>query len=125
MVAWGFSGNVEWIRQFFQVPAALLMLLLDGTQLWLSLVARRQFSPGEPMRSVWTLIALSAACDLFGDCAIQVLGLESRLNPVAGWWSHAAIQQWSTAGHLAGGLFRFALLAAGLYRALRAYRQAR
>lgn len=127
LAAWGLTGNPAWIREFFQIPAALLMVWLAAVELWLSSAARLQFAPGELMRRVWSLIAISAGADLVGTVAVQILGIESRLNVLTRLpgWSKGLAADISVVGHLFGGPLRGALLAAGLWYAVAAYHRAR
>lgn len=118
------SGNASWVEEFFRVPGGLLLVALAGMQLGYSFLAWRGFGRGEPMRSAWGFISLAAACELAGTLAIQILSVDSIVNPLRGtaFWSDAAwIRQ---AGLIAGGTCRFACLATGLFYALRVYRHA-
>ena len=117
--AWLLTGNRAWVEVVFRVPGALLMALLALTELWLSVRVLRQYSPGEPMRTAWWPIAFSAGCDLAGTVCVQVLGVESPLNPAP----VSAASAFRQFGLVVGGPCRFALLAAGLYLALRVYRR--
>jgi hypothetical protein len=126
LAAWRFSGDPAWIQQFFRLPGAFMMILLAAIQVWLSIWATRQFAPGEAMRSAWALITLSAACATAAAILVQFLSVPSVLNPLVR--LSATPEPWlrecGTVGHLLGGPARFALLAVGLYGALRAYRRA-
>jgi hypothetical protein len=126
LVAWRFSGDPHWIEQFFRIPGAFMMVLLAAMQVWLSIWAARQFSPGEEMRSAWTLITMSAVCAGAAAVLGQWLSVPSVVNPVARLL--ATPEKWfadfRTVAQLLGGPARFALLACGLYLALRAYRRA-
>ena len=127
VVAWRISGNAAWVSEFLKVPAALLMVWLAAVECWLSAAARLQFAPGELMRKVWTWVALSAAAHLAGNIGVQIFGANSRLN-LRTWFPGAStglIKDINTAGHLFGGPVRFALLAAGVWYAIAAYRKAR
>src|SRR4051794_14740402 len=88
LAAWRATGNDAWIREFFQVPGALLMLWLAAVELWLAAAARAEFARGEVLRTSWTLISLSAAADLVGVACVQILSVPSRLNvlvSIRGW----------------------------------------
>ena len=73
-LVWQLTGNVEWVVEFFQGPAALLMLWLALLQFSLSLNATRNFSSDDFLRPAWMLIACSAGCQLVGSFLTQVLG---------------------------------------------------
>jgi len=126
LVAWRLSGDSVWVEQFFRIPGSFMMVLLASIQVWLSIWAARQFSPGEEMHSAWNLITMSAMCAAAASVLVRWLSVPSILNPVVR--LSATPEQWfrefRTAGHLLAGPVRFALLAAGLYVALRAYRRA-
>jgi hypothetical protein len=126
LAAWRITGNYAWVREFFYVPAALLMVWLAAVQVWLSAVARRHFAPGEPMRRVWTLAGLAAVANVGAAVGVQVLAVESQINVLGRLpgWSGAWAEGMRDWGHLLGGPVRFLLLAAGLWFALAAYRRA-
>jgi hypothetical protein len=127
LVIWRVTGNVAWVNEFFRVPAALMMVWLAALELWLSATARVHFAPGELMRRVWTLIALSSAADLAGTVCVQILGRSSRVNvlELLPGWSASLGRSIEAGGHLLNGPTRFALLAGGMWYAFVAYRRAR
>jgi len=122
---WQATGIVAWIVGFFTVPGALLLVALAIVQVWFCLRVCREFSPGEPMRRAWQLIAWSAGFDLAGTLAIQVLGANASVNPLVrmSWWSGPVRQTILDIGHVLQGPCRFVLLAAGLFCVLRLYRE--
>jgi hypothetical protein len=122
---WRSTGNDRWIEEFFRVPGALLIVSLAGVQLSFSLLVLREFSPEQPMRKAWRLIAISAGFDLAGSICIQVLSVHSALNPLTAmaWWDGSTATSLRYFGLVLGGTFRYALLAAGLAWALRVYRR--
>ena len=63
-----------------------------------------------------TLITLSAGCQVVGSMLSQVLGVDSRLNPLVHEpaWSESLIPELRSLGITIGGTLRFALLSAGL-----------
>ncbi len=121
-VIWMVTGNVGALRLFFDYPGAVCLIVLSVVELGLSLLARVQFSRGEPLRSVWSLISLGAAAHVLGGILSQVLGTSSGLNPFARnpAWPQTAIRQW---GLTIGGPLQMALLAASLALALKTYRR--
>jgi hypothetical protein len=124
-LVWQSTGNDAWVVEFFQVPAALLTIWLAMLQFSLSLNANRNFAPDDLLRPAWTLIAASAGCQLVGFLLSQVLGVNSRINPLAlqpGWRESLLPELWHV-GLTIGGTFRFALLSVGLHYAVKAYRQ--
>ena len=125
-LAWKLTDNLAWVVEFFQAPAALLMVWLALLQFSLSLHATRSFSPDDWLRPAWMLITSSAGFQLVGTVLIQLLGTDSRLNPIAhqAVWRETLIPLLRHVGHTIGETLRFALLSAGLYYALKAYRRA-
>lgn len=122
--AWLVTGNPAWAIQFFQVPAAVLMVCLALTEFWLASLVIRHFSSDDLLRPGWTLITASAGFQLIGMVCSQILGVQSRINPLALVpQASSVIPLMRNIGLLAGGTFRYAFLAAGLYFALKAYRQ--
>ena len=125
-LAWKLTDNLAWVVEFFQAPAALLMIWLALLQFSLSLYATRSFSPDDLLRPAWMLITSSAGFQLVGTVLIQLLGTDSRLNPIAHQadWREMLIPVIRHVGHVIEGTLRFALLSAGLCYALKAYRRA-
>ena len=123
VIAWRYSGNAAWIEQFFRIPGAFMMVCLGVARVWLSAWAARQFAPGEDMRRAWMLMTVASVCSAASTVLVQVLAVRSILNPLAH-LPAAAFAQFQAAGHLLGGPIRFALLAGGLYAALRGYGRA-
>jgi hypothetical protein len=124
--AWRITGNIAWVVEFFQLPAALIMAWLAIVEVWLCIYAITQFSPDDLLHRGWILIAGSAGCQLVGTVYSQILGVSSRLNPLTRQQGQAewAISLARHIGLTVGGPFRFSLLAGGLFLALMAYRRA-
>lgn len=122
---WQLTGNDQWIEQYFQIPVALLLVWLTAIQFGSSLLVVREFSPDQPMRKAWRLIAFSAGFDLTGNIFVQILGSPSTLNPVT-WLGlpRESAETFREFGLVLGGSCRFAFLAAGLAWALKVYRRA-
>jgi hypothetical protein len=120
-----FTGDATWVESFFRIPGALLALFLATVELWFSLLVLNHFSSGEPMYAVWLSISGSAAFDLAGVTASQVLAAESALNPLThfSWWSVQAAISIRQYGFLLGGTCRFILLAVGLGLCVRIYQR--
>lgn len=122
---WQLTANEAWVDEFFRVPAALLMVFLALLEFWLSVAVIHHFSADDLLRPGWTLISCSAGCQFVGMICSQVLGVRSRINPleVISGAEQFLIPLMRNVGLLIGGSFRFALLAAGLHFALKAYKQ--
>lgn len=122
--AWLITGNPAWAVEFFQVPAAVLMVCLALIEFWLASLVIRHFSSDDLLRPGWTLIAASAGCQLIGMVCSQVLGSQSRINPlVLSPHATSLVPLMRHVGLLAGGTFRYGFLAGGMVFALKAYRQ--
>lgn len=121
-VVWQLSGNMAWVVEFFGVPAAVLMVCLGGTEFGLSILATQHFAPDDLLRPGWVLIACSGGCQTVGFLCSQIFGAHSRLNPFTN-SAEPLIPLARDIGLLIGGTFRFALLAAGLHFALKAYQR--
>ncbi len=101
-----------------------MLVFLAAASLVLGRRVQREFSPEQPMYRAWSLIVISAACDLTGALFTQFLSAPMALNPLAhaSWWSPALAAWLRQFGQSAGGSLRFAFLAAGLFQVLRVYR---
>jgi uncharacterized membrane protein YsdA (DUF1294 family) len=119
------TRNPAWVEDFFRVPGAMLALMLAVVELWFSLQVLHHFSSDEPMHAVWVFVAGSAAFDLAGVVASQVLAAESVLNPLTNsdWWSPQRGVVFRQYGLLLGGTCRFTLLAVGLALSVRIYQR--
>jgi len=122
---WLVSGNVNPLTQFFRIPGALLLVCLAAMQLGIALRVCRELNPGEPLQIAWRIIVISAACNLLGSILIQVLSLDSLVNPLHYFAQTAGFALiLRDVGLVLGGVCRFAPLAAGLFFVLRLYRSA-
>jgi hypothetical protein len=97
------TGDSFWVRTFFDYPGALFFVAAAALQAWLSFRCWRQFSAGDLLRPAWFLIGLSGVAQLTGSVANSVL----RLHEIGALLSPAYM----------------ALLAAGLWRVLKACRR--
>lgn len=124
-VAWQVTGQATWVEQFFKVPAAVLLVTLAAAQLLVSVSVVREFSPGQPLRIAWQLIAMSAGCDLAGGLLVHILSVDMPVNPLThlGLWTSSTGHALEQGGFVVGGSCRFILLTAGLFWALKTYRQ--
>jgi hypothetical protein len=122
---WRWTADDRWVEDFFKVPGALLLTTFAVIELCFSLLVIREFSPDQPMRKAWRLIAFSAGCDVISALSVQVFAAQSLLNPLArmSWWSDSAAATVRQFGLSVGGPFRFALLVTAFAYALRAYRR--
>lgn len=123
--AYRITGNADLIEFFFRVPGAIAAVALATLQLALSTLVCRQFETSEPMGIAWQFISLAAACEVAATLANQIFAVNSILNPLrlASWWSEPAAAGIHQFGFIMGGTLRFALLALGLFGALRVYQR--
>jgi hypothetical protein len=123
--SWKFTGNIIWVEEYFRLPGALALVFLPAAELLFCLRVGREYSPGQPMRRAWDLIAISAGCDFAGALFVQILGTQTALNPLShsAWWSASEAASLRAYGQVLGGSLRFGFLAAGLFQALRSYRK--
>jgi len=121
-VEWVTTGNEGTLRLFFDYIGALWLIALSLAELGFCLLARAQFSPGEPLRRVWSLASLGAAAHAVGSILSQALGIPGGLNPFAGnaGWPAAAAREW---GLTIGGPLQMIFLASALAFALKTYRR--
>jgi hypothetical protein len=105
-LAWIATGNDLWLAYFFDFQGALFFLLCDFIGFWLSLAVWRKLSPGDAMKTAWSLISLSFVLRVICDILTQLLGINSSLL-----------------GQVIGGPGAMILLAGGLLVALRVYRR--
>ncbi|MGE5571184.1 MAG: hypothetical protein ACM3S5_19290 [Rhodospirillales bacterium] len=119
---WVATGDERALRLFFDYAGALWLIALTLAELGLCLLARAQFSRGEPLRKVWSLVSLSAAAHAAGSILSQALGTSTGLNPFAGdtGWPREAVRQW---GLTIGGPLQMTFLAPALALALKTYRR--
>jgi hypothetical protein len=125
VLLWGITGQDVWVREFFRIPAKLLLLALPAVEIWMILGALREFRPGQPLRTAWQWIALAAACNLTGIMLGQVVStqwLSDVFDPILGGRLNIA-SIIRGAGFLLAGTVRFAFLTAALWRTLQTYRR--
>jgi hypothetical protein len=125
--AWSWSGDVAWVQGYFRHQLALFLLATPAVELWLCVRSWRMFSPGDPLRPAWLLLACAAGFHAAEMACSEALGVQSHLNP----WltNNAALSQmifnnlrWL--GATMGGPMRWALSACGFFLVLRVYRRA-
>lgn len=125
LAAWWIDGDLDWLVKFFQAPGAAILIWLAALELWLAVSVIEYYSPDDLLRPAWTLIACSAAVQLCGMVFSQVIGVKSAGNPLLV-LTGLPDSSFALAKHLGlaiGGTLRFGLLSAGLWFALKAYRQ--
>lgn len=126
LVAWGATGNVAWVVDFFRIPGALLLSWLAFVEFWLALRVQRHFLPGEPLHRAWLWICAAALAHFLSAVCAQILSLNGGINPLAHLpnWTNSAAESFRNLGLVVGGTFRYALLAIGLFSILKVYRRA-
>jgi hypothetical protein len=125
LVAWQITGRVECVRVFFRGPGALYLVFLAALEFSLARMVVRQFAEGEPLQPAWFLIMLSAGCHTVSALCVQVLSVNSALNPLS--YGGEPVGGNATNiyrfGILVGGPLQMLLLAAGLGWLLRMCRR--
>ena len=69
--AWLITGNAAWLHYFFGYQSPVFFVSFSLVEFSLSIIAWRQFSPGQSLRMAWMLISLAAACHLLGALLTQ------------------------------------------------------
>jgi len=105
-VIWLGTSRAEWLPLFFDYPGTFTVIALNLAGAVLSLLARGQFSRGEPLRLVWSVLTLAAACNLASGILSQMAG-----------------EGWLRGRLILGGPAQTVLLVLGLTLALRIYRR--
>ncbi len=82
-VFWRIMGDNTRIELFFKYQGSLFFVICAAAELWLAWNAFRQFSPGEPLRMPWLLIAFASFYRFAGYLFSQILNSESYLNPLS------------------------------------------
>ncbi len=126
VVLWRLTANDSWIDLFFKYQGCLFFIVCAALEAYLAWSAFRQFSPGEPMRAAWLLIAIGSLYRLTGFIFTQTLSVESYLNPlflVFGSLDASVSSTCRRFGLLVSGPLHMALLAAGLFLILRILRR--
>jgi hypothetical protein len=123
-IHWLATGDPSWVNMFFRYPGALFFLLMASLELGLSLRVWREFEPQESLSAAWALLVLAAGCHLLSALFAQILGQDSRLNPVfLGNPQNHTIGSLREFGVLAGGPLHMLVLAQGLFLVLRVYKR--
>jgi hypothetical protein len=122
---WDPTTELRWLVSYTRGPGALLLVSMAIAGFWFSYRVSQQFSPGEPLLTGWRLIALSGAFDTLGAIVVQILAVDSVLNPltVGAWWSPGLATDIGEWGRFMGGPCRMLVLAAGLLFVLEVYRR--
>jgi hypothetical protein len=126
MALWLATRDFTPVRLFFDYPSPLLLTGLRIAELCFCGLVLRSFLPGDPLRPAWLLITFAAVCHVAGSLFGDILAASSAINPLV--WFRAAqpslLEQCRRCGLAVGGPLEMALLAAGLFLALRTYHQA-
>ena len=77
-----FTGSYQLLVFLFNYPGAAFLILVTGAEAYFAFRALQLFGRGEPMRTSWTLIFLSACCSLTGAALTQVLSAQIPWNPL-------------------------------------------
>ncbi len=112
------------LAEYFHLQAPVFLFTLAAVEYCLSIVAWRLFGRGDPLRSAWLLIMMSAACRAMALLAACVLdraaGAAWRSGPEA---AKAQAEAGRELAMAVGNPFSLALLAAGLFVVIRQYKR--
>ncbi len=125
-ILWRATGEDARINLFFAYQGSLFTVLFATVEVCLAWVAFRQFSPGEPLRLAWMLIAIASFYRCIGYLFSQIFDTTSNLNPVhlvLGPQDSHFYQTCQNFGLLISGPVSMAVLAAGLFLVLRILRR--
>jgi len=120
------TGRAECVRTFFRGPGAFCLVFLATLEFSLARLVVRQFAEGEPLQPAWFLIMLSGGCHMASALCVQILSVNSALNPLSGGVGagpDATLSALYRFGIVVGGPMHMLLLAAGLGWMLRMCRR--
>jgi hypothetical protein len=114
------TGSYDLFIALFSTVGAAFFVLVTATEVYFTYRARSQFEPGEPMRTTWTLVFLSACCRLAGTSFAQILSAKIVWNPlvILKAWHPEQSSVLHDLGIVMAGPVALAFLAAGLMRAV-------
>jgi len=123
---WRFTGDTEWVVDYFHVPAALLAIWLAVQGFRLSRDVVNHYSSSDWLRPGWMSIVWSNLFALGLCLFFQLLGDAITIHPLLPLTEHATLlSAVRNLGLGLGRLLRFGLLAVGLIFALRACQRLR
>src|SRR5689334_9262064 len=123
---WLLQGYQPLFRYYFGYEDPLFLIACTLLEFSVALRASKQFSPEQPLRWAWLIIASSAACQLVGMLLSHWLCLDSNLNPlyathINGYATFTNVVR--PLGMLLGGPVHMVILGCGLYLPLRLCRR--
>lgn len=121
------TASDDWVlRIYFDYEGVLVFMFMSAVQLVCAIFAYRSFTADEALGTAWFYIMWSSVAGFVGTILKQVFAVNTALNPVAAdmfGGSHDARALFGNVGTVIGGPIQLILLGAGLYLALRVYRQ--
>jgi hypothetical protein len=117
---WLYTDDVTPLLTYFLIPGAGFLVFAAVAETSLAARAMRAFGAGEPMRSVWSLIAVGGGFKIAGAVLAHVLASPSPMNPLWGSQSEAR-EAVRFLGLLLGGAVPLLFLTVALTRVLRLY----
>ena len=119
------NKNETWIRVYFDYLGALFFVVFGALEVFLSLLARRQFYADEPLRKAWSLIMVASSVRWLGLVLANWFSVPSSINPrfyFAQPWDAQSAASLREFGLLLGPIHML-LLAVGLGMVLRLYKR--
>jgi len=114
------TGSYDALVAVFNIPGSTFFIVVTATEVYYAYRARGLFEPAEPMRATWTLILLSACCQLSGAAFTQTLTapISWNLLVMVKILQPERPQLLHSIGVVLSGPVAMALLAAGLMRVI-------
>jgi hypothetical protein len=123
---WSATSNEQVLRHYFDYEGVLVFLLFGALQAAFAIMVFRNFSSHQPLGLAWQYIMLASVCNFIGTIFRHLLATNSAINPAMYaefGASNETRQLFGNIGTVLGGPIQMILLGAGLYMAIRAYRQ--
>jgi hypothetical protein len=123
---WLLKGDETLFRYYFGYEDPLFLVLCTTLEFSLAFVARKLFAPGQLLRRAWLLITIAALLHVIGMILSHIFCTDSYLNPLYAWrvsWYKPTKAIIGPVSVFLGGPMHMAVLASGLFLALRLYRK--
>lgn len=115
--AWGITGDVSWVRAYFDYPATIFFLFTCLVEVKMAWISWSAFQDGEPLELGWFLLMMASltrfAGTIIAQVAVPLLRPDSFID-------RGSLREM---GLVLSGPLMLILLGAGLFQALRVYRR--